>query len=135
MNLDGFGVLRRENIKGLRYKQKSSRMLSHFTYTLIFDKFDDYCFQHGVRVEKVSPTCTSQRCSKCSYVRKTNRRGKLFKCVSCNFECDSDVNASLNISFDLPFIGKVERLTRKNLKGFYLYDKGKEPIVSSTERV
>ena len=80
-------------------------------------------------------TYTSKRCSKCSYVRKTNRKGKLFKCVSCNFECDSDVNSSLNISFDLPFIGKVERLTRKNLKGFYLYDKGKEPIVPSTERV
>jgi len=80
-------------------------------------------------------TYTSQRCIKCSYVRKTNRRGKLFKCVSCSFECDSDVNSSLNIIFDLPFIGKVERLTRKNLKVFYLYEKGKEPIVYSTERV
>ena len=104
------GVLRRENIRGLRYKQKSSGMLSHFTYT-------------------------SQGCSKCCCERKTNRKGKLFKCVSCSFECNSDVNASLNISFDLPFIGKVERLTRKNLKVFYLYEKGKEPIVYSTERV
>ena len=42
LDLDNVGVLRRENIKGLRYKQKSSRMLSHFTYTLIFDKLDDY---------------------------------------------------------------------------------------------
>ena len=52
-------------------------MLSHFTYT-------------------------SQGCSKCCCERKTNRKGKLFKCVSCSFECNSDVNASLNIGFDLP---------------------------------
>jgi len=55
--------------------------------------------------------------------------------VSCNFECDSDVNASLNVSFDLPYIGKLERITRKNFRGLYLCEKEKEPIVSSTKRV
>jgi len=50
------GVLRRENIRGLRYKQKSSGMLSHFNYTLIFDKLGNYCSQHGVHVENVGPT-------------------------------------------------------------------------------
>ena len=60
----------------------------------------------------------------------------MFKCDSCGHSQDSDLNASLNISFTLPKIPKEVRLMSLNRKGFYwlesgfYYDSaGSEPIV------
>jgi len=80
-------------------------------------------------VKQVTPTYTSQRCSKCGWTRKSNRKGKQFKCGSCSFECDSDLNASINISLDLKPIGKKERLLNKNRTGFYWNLVSEERIV------
>jgi len=129
LNLTGTKVLKVEGIKNIRKGRKSSRYLSHWTYTTIFDKLDSYCLEHGVRVEKVNPTYTSQRCSQCGWTRKSNRKGKKFKCTSCGFECDADLNASQNIVLDLPSIRKKERLQQNNKKGFYWYVVGQECIV------
>ncbi len=119
LNLDSVRVLKLEDIKHLRRGHKSSRYLTHWTYTAIYDKLEDYCSQRGVHVEKISPTYTSQRCSQCGWVRKNNRRGKLFKCSSCSYESDADLNASKNIVLDLPSITKAQRLKHENRQGFY----------------
>ena len=119
INLDGVGIVRIENIKDLRRGKKSSRLLSHWTYTEITGKIELACEECGVRVEHVNPTYTSQRCSKCGWTRKRNRRGKEFRCSACGFACDADLNASVNISLDLPRISKKKRLEKKNLSGFF----------------
>jgi len=134
VNLDGVKTLRIENIKHLRFGSKSSRYLSHFTYTEIFGKIGSLAFDNGVRLEKVNPTYTSQRCSNCGWVRSTNRKGKQFKCTQCGFALDADLNASLNICANLSPIGKKERLLHKNRKGFYWCEVGREPIVPSTQK-
>ncbi len=41
---------------------------------------------------------TSQTCSKCGHVSRSNRKGKQFKCVHCGFSLDADLNASRNIA-------------------------------------
>jgi len=119
INLDGVGTVRVENIKDLRRGRKSSRLLSHWTYTEITGKIESTCEERGVRVEHVDPTYTSQRCSQCGWTRKRNRHGKEFRCSACGFTCDADLNASVNISLDLPRISRKKRLGRPNLKGFY----------------
>ncbi len=121
--------LKTENIKQLRRGHKSSRKLSHWTYTAIFDKLEDICSTSGVQIERVNPTYTSQRCSQCGWVRKGNRQGQRFKCKSCFYECDADLNASKNISLELPAISKAQRLKRENRKGFYWYVLVQEFIV------
>jgi putative transposase len=134
IDLDNVKTLKIENIKHLRRGKRSSRYLSHFAYTEIFRKLGSIAFEHGVRVEKVDPTYTSQRCSCCGWVRSTNRKGKQFRCVKCGFASDADLNASLNIRSDLLPIGKAERLLRKNRTGFCWNEAGKEPIVPSAQK-
>ena len=89
----------------------------------------------GVQLEKINPTYTSKRCSKCGWVRSKNRKGKLFKCEKCGFAADADLNASFNILADLRPIGRQERLLHKSKTGFYWNETRKESIVSSTQKV
>mgnify|MGYP003385628992 CR=1 FL=1 len=119
VDLTGVKQINRENIQISRKGRNFSRKLSHFNYAEIFEVLDNYLFLKGVLLKKVSPTYTSQRCSACGWVLKANRNGKKFKCKSCSFELDADLNASRNISLYLSPIGKKERLKQKNRKGFY----------------
>jgi len=135
LNLTEVKQLRLENIKNMRKGSKSSRWLSHWTYTILFDKLNSLCAKLGVQVCKVNPTYTSQRCSQCGWVRKSNRKGKKFKCSQCSFICDADLNASKNIVLELPPIGRKQRLQHNNRKGFYWNVVGQERIVPGALKV
>jgi len=134
LNLSNINILKIENIKHLRKGTKTSRYLNHFTYTEIFNKLESLCETNGVQIVRINPTYTSQRCSKCGWVRSTNRKGKQFKCKSCGFSLDADLNASFNISANLLPIGRQERLLHKNKTGFYWNEVEKEFIVPSTQK-
>lgn len=50
------------------------------------------------RVVKVNPAFTSQRCSACGIVDREARESQaVFRCRSCGFACNADVNAARNI--------------------------------------
>jgi putative transposase len=52
------------------------------------------------RVVKVDPRFTSQRCSACGTVDREARESQaVFRCRSCGFACNADVNAALNVRF------------------------------------
>jgi len=125
-------TLNSEKIINMRKGKRTSKYLSRWTYTIIDNKLKDLALEHGVHVKELSPVYTSQRCSKCGWTCKTNRKGKKFVC-KCGFAADADYNASLNISFDLPEISKAEQLMHLNRKGFYWNALGKEPIVLSVQ--
>lgn len=135
LNLNNIKTIKLENIKNLRKNIKSSRLLSHWTYTDIFEKLDSICFDAGVQIEKINPTYTSQRCSVCGWTRKANRKGKQFKCTSCGFMRDSDLNASINISFNLKPLGKKERQQQINRKGFFWLAVGQETMIPDVQKV
>lgn len=122
-----------EKIKGLRKNKRTSRKLSHFVYGMIFDKLKLKAELHNVYVSEISPTYTSQRCSICGWTRRSNRKGKLFKCTSCGHTQDADLNASSNIRLSLPSIKKKERELHKNKKGFYWNVITEKPIVSQVQ--
>jgi IS605 OrfB family transposase len=119
INLDNVQTVRRENIKHLRKGRRNKRTLSHWNYRELFESLDRKLNDLGVQVVKISPTYTSQRCFSCGWTRKSNRLKKQFKCKSCGHTDDADLNASKNISLDLPAISKQERLKQPNRKGFY----------------
>jgi len=47
---------------------------------------------------KIDPAYTSQECSACGEVNKNSRNGLRYKCKSCGFELNSDLNAARNIA-------------------------------------
>jgi IS605 OrfB family transposase len=54
----------------------------------------------GVSVALVDPKHTSQECSACGHIARSNRRTQaLFSCQACGFEANADFNAALNIRF------------------------------------
>ncbi len=71
----------------------------------------EYKAQHaGVPVTLVDPRYTSQRCSSCQHVAKSNRRSQSeFKCVVCGFTANADHNAAVNVSraaVNPPIVGR-----------------------------
>ena len=119
VNFEGVKELRIEKIRQLRTGKRTSRLLSGWSYKEIFDSLKAKAMALGVHVTELSPTYTSQRCSKCGWVRKSNRKGKVFKCGNCGYTADADLNASFNISLELPAIPKEVRLKELNRKGFF----------------
>lgn len=129
LDLQDIKQVNRENIKYMRYGKRSSKSLTHWNYKELLDKLDSKLVDSGVQINKIDPTYTSQRCSKCGWVRKGNRKGKAFKCDRCGFAADADLNASLNLSFELVPIGKQQRLKKSNIQGFYWLSEEQAPIV------
>lgn len=119
LNLNDVKTLNIENLKNVRKGKKTSRKLSHWTYTEIKDKIMARCEENGVRLVLKPYAYSSQRCSKCGWTQKANRSGKLFKCKNCEFTCDSDINAAVNISLNLPEISWEKLRNRDNLNGFF----------------
>lgn len=55
-------------------------------------------YNYGTELIQINPQYTSQKCSSCGYVHSDNRKNQAeFKCVSCNFAINADINASFNI--------------------------------------
>jgi putative transposase len=52
----------------------------------------------GISVIRVNEAYTSQKCSKCKYISKKNRKSRgWFCCQSCGMQVNADYNAALNI--------------------------------------
>jgi len=134
VNFSNVSKIRLEKIKNLRRGKRTNRYMSHWTYTAIFDKLKMISEDLGVQVEEINPTYTSQRCSKCGWTRKRNRKGKQFVCNACGFTCDADVNGSRNISLTLPEIKRKYRRKQINRKGFYWLADGQECIVPDVQK-
>jgi transposase len=110
-----------EEIVNINYGRHVSRSMKHWVNTLIRDSLIKLCEETGVLFTHVGNEYNSQRCSKCGWVQKSNRKGKLFKCKACGHCEDADFNATQNILirdtlFKLPFGFRGHRY---NLKGFY----------------
>jgi len=87
----------------LRVKENSKlntkfmNKLQYWSYKQVINKLNNYCEEHGINLEKVSPRYTSQECSRCGTIDKSNRIGEIYQCSSCNNLMDADYNASINI--------------------------------------
>lgn len=101
LNFTGVKVI---GFEKLNIFKKTGRVGSHWAYGLIRKKVCNLAEEHGVRVVEQSAAYRSQRCSSCGWVIKSNRNGANFKCNSCGFTSDADVNAALNHAAELVLI-------------------------------
>jgi len=52
----------------------------------------------GIQVKHINSRYTSQKCSRCGYISRSNRKSQsVFKCKQCGFSLNADLNASRNI--------------------------------------
>ena len=89
-----------EDLKNVKYKSKLRKSfnnkLQHWVYAKVLHKLDMICEECGIELVRIPPAFTSQRCSQCGVICKSNRKGETYKCT-CGNEIDADYNAALNI--------------------------------------
>ena len=74
------------------------RIVSNMPYLKLTQFIEYKAKEKGIKVIRVSERGTSKTCSKCGYEDKLNRRTQgLFKCRSCGYEINADVNGARNI--------------------------------------
>ena len=92
-----------ENLKYIQIgtKQRANKatrkLLSKWNLGLWHRAIEQKCEANCVCLHQVEPRYTSQTCPRCGKVDKGNREGILFRCTSCGYEANADLNASINI--------------------------------------
>ena len=94
-----------ENIKNIKKDTKKKKRLSkefrskfqRWTYRSLLRRINLKSEVDGVHCQIVDPSYTSQTCSVCKFVHKSNRNGEIFLCKHCGYTLDADLNASKNI--------------------------------------
>lgn len=94
------GTVVMENLENIRNTAKSlnraDRNLHSWTFYQLQQFIDYKAFLAGIKVEYINPKYTSQSCSKCGKVKKSNRKANLYSCECGNY-IHADLNASRNI--------------------------------------
>ena len=91
-------VIERLNFQSPKLSKRLNRILQNFGKGLIRDKLNQLKEEYGIKITEVNPAYTSQTCSNCGYVSKTNRKSQsVFICEFCNKKQNADVNAAKNI--------------------------------------
>lgn len=92
-----------EDLKSVKHgtkgkiRKKFNNKLQRWVYRYFLNRLEQHCEVVGVQLHKVDPAYTSQECSACGYIHRSNRNGEIFRCRSCGYTADADFNASLNI--------------------------------------
>lgn len=92
-----------EKLKNVKHKTSNkinkqfNNKLQRWSYSKTLNKLALLCEESGIEMVNVSPAYTSQTCSCCGSIDKTNRQGEKYQCKSCSLEIDADYNAAINI--------------------------------------
>lgn len=82
---------------GARAKAGLNRAINDASWGELKQKVRIVSEKAGVIFLEINPKHTSQECSCCHYISPTNRVKERFLCEQCNYFCDADVQASINI--------------------------------------
>lgn len=103
------GVIQMEDLTGIH---ENDTFLKDWTYYDLQQKIKYKAEEKGIEVVTIKPNYTSQRCSKCGCIDKTSRETQeKFKCATCGYELNADVNAARNIA-----IAGIEKIIVNQLK-------------------
>lgn len=100
-SIDSGDTIILENLKGIRnakMRKKQRRELNKWNFYQ-FEQFLTYKAKaKNIGVEFVPARYTSQKCSRCGEIRKSNRKFQsLYVCKHCGLSLNADLNASRNI--------------------------------------
>lgn len=113
INIENLKHLRTGRKLGNSKGKKVNGLISRIPYAKFFHALDCIALRNGVKLNRVNPRHTSQRCSRCGHTEKDNRKTQaLFVCKQCSFTCNSDRNASLNIA--TPVLERIDLVSTTN---------------------
>jgi IS605 OrfB family transposase len=92
-----------ERLDGIRYRTRGSkrfnRMMSSWAFRQLVDFVRYKADRAGIPVVFVDPRGTSKTCSRCGHSSRSNRPDQShFRCVSCGYQLNADLNAARNIA-------------------------------------
>lgn len=93
------GTLVLENLEGIKKSSKGkklNRWLSNWTFYALQTLIEYKAEAQNKTVVYINPAHTSQRCSSCGKISKSNRTKNRYSC-SCGYKGHSDINAAINI--------------------------------------
>jgi putative transposase len=86
--------IRRGADKGVKFNQK----LHSWSFSKFIQQLEYKCVRAGIRFVKADESYTSQMCSSCGIIRKSNRRKRgLYVCKACGSIMNADANGAKNI--------------------------------------
>jgi putative transposase len=85
--------------KGLtKSKRRLNQLILQQCWGYLVRRCEQKAATCGVTVLRINPAFTSQKCSMCGFTDEGNRENQAdFKCLSCDFAHNADVNAAINI--------------------------------------
>lgn len=83
--------------KKKKITKKFNNKLQRWSYSKVLSKLTLMTEEMGLLLTRVNPAYTSQKCSLCGVINKSNRKGESYKCA-CGNNIDADFNAAINIS-------------------------------------
>jgi putative transposase len=93
-----------EDLKDIRSETRQNgkeqrRSMHQWSFNRLRDLLTYKAEECGCVVVDIDPHHTSQRCSRCGHVHRSNRCSQSrFKCRNCGFELNADLNGSRNIA-------------------------------------
>ena len=87
-------------INKMKESQKThlNRLISDVSWNSLIQKLQYKSEMKNKIIREIDPAFTSQRCFKCGYISKNNRKSQSdFSCLNCKHTENADINASLNI--------------------------------------
>jgi IS605 OrfB family transposase len=100
--LDDGTIIALEKLSGIRQNARLRKKQRKDLYKWNFSQFEQFLTYkanaRGISVEYVDARYTSQKCSTCGHISRSNRQSQaIFKCKHCGFSLNADLNASRNI--------------------------------------
>jgi IS605 OrfB family transposase len=90
-----------ESLSGIRNKRlrkKQRAEVNSWNYLQLEQYLTYKAMAKSVHIEHVDARYTSQRCSKCGHIARSNRKTQSgFRCTKCSFTLNADLNAARNI--------------------------------------
>lgn len=90
-------LLERLDFSSPQLSRRMNRLVFNCGRSVVKAKLIDLEERLGIVSDEVDPAYTSQRCSSCGHVHRSNRNGNTFKCRRCGLHLHADVNAARNI--------------------------------------
>jgi IS605 OrfB family transposase len=91
-----------EDLKDMRddigYGTRMNRRLHSLPFAQLQDFVSYKAAWSGIPTDKVNPEYTSQECPNCGHTSQSNRQGKRFRCVECDWQDHADRKAGVLIS-------------------------------------